>query len=79
MNTPVNTDHQLALILERLDRERVNRGMKVSDLCRKAHITVYTYYHWLEGRTSPSVALLMIVLDKVGLRLEIVENNETGG
>lgn len=36
-----------------IERERINRGISVKELCKHAGISKATYYHWCEKLGSP--------------------------
>lgn len=59
-------------IIELLERVRSERRLSVQALCRKAHLSIYTYYHWIEGKTTPNIYNLSVILDALGLKLEVV-------
>ncbi len=58
-------------ILKIIDRYRRGICMSVPELCEKAHITTSSYYHWMEGKTSPTLDSLKTVLGAMGLELSV--------
>ena len=57
-------------IAEEIDKQREAQGITIEQLCTHAGIARATYYHWLEGRSSPKACLLSLVMDV--LNLEVV-------
>lgn len=55
---------------------RVRSGMTVSELCKKAFITINTYYKWIEGRTSPRLEHLAAVTDVLGREIGMRKKEE---
>ena len=71
--------HELEEIMERvsevvweIEDARKAKGIGVTEMCRNAGIAVFTYYHWLEGLTSPSLASLLMVLEQLDLEITFV-------
>ena len=54
-------------------RERFR--MTPSDLCRQAGIQLSTWYHWLEGKASPNVSTLSLIMDVLGLEVQVKRRN----
>lgn len=54
-----------------IERERLNRGISVRQLCRHAGISVMTYYHWIEKHGSPRISMLSCVMDVLGMGIEV--------
>lgn len=66
-NPEYNDDvHQVVMTIESL---RMGSGMTVDELCKKAYITVFTYYKWLEGRTSPRLETISAVAELFGCEI----------
>ena len=57
---------------------RVRSGLTVGELCKKAFISITTYYKWTEGRTSPKLEHLAAVADvfgrEIGMRKKVEQN-----
>lgn len=54
-----------------LDALRIRNGMSIEELCKKAYISLSTYYKWLEGRTSPKLEHISAVADLFGCEIHI--------
>lgn len=58
-------------IIEDVEAERIRRGLSVPEMAKSVGMAYATYYHWLEGMTSPKLSQLMKVMDKLGLTLTV--------
>jgi transcriptional regulator with XRE-family HTH domain len=54
-----------------IERERINRGISVKELCKHAGISKATYYHWCEKLGSPKISMLSCVMDVLGMGIEV--------
>lgn len=59
-------------LIAEMEEVRKHKGISINALCKRADITVYTYYHWLEGKSNPSICNICVVLDVLGMKLEVV-------
>ena len=71
MGRPMNEHTDTDEIVELIEIVRNRIGMDVAVLCKKAGIAKETYYHWLEGLTSPKLCMLEAVLAVMGLKLTL--------
>ena len=63
-------------IVERIDEERLARGMKVTELCEKAGLNDKTFYTWRNGRNAPTLVALIMMLDTLEMELTITKKEE---
>ena len=54
-----------------IEREHINRGISVKELCKHAGISKATYYHWCEKLGSPKISMLSCVMDVLGMGIEV--------
>ena len=58
-------------IIDEIEAERIRRGLSVTDMANSIGMAYATYYHWLEGITTPRLSQVIKVLDVLGLTLTI--------
>lgn len=63
-------------LLRGIEALRVRSGMTVDELCKKAFISINTYYKWTEGRTSPRLEHLAAVADVLGREISMRKKEE---
>lgn len=63
-------------ILRRVELCRRAKGITVPELAKRAYISMYTYYHWIEGKTSPKLCHLRDVMRVLGMELIIRVKSE---
>ena len=56
-----------------IEAERQRMGIDIKSLCYQADISLPTYYHWQNGRTSPNVYTLSRIMDVLGMKIKIVK------
>ena len=54
-----------------IEAERKRRNIDIKSLCFQADISLPTYYHWLNGRTSPHIYTLSRIMDVLGFDIEV--------
>ena len=63
-------------LIRNIEALRVRSGMTVDELCKKAFISINTYYKWTEGRTSPRLEHLAAIADVLGCEIGMRKKGE---
>lgn len=58
-------------IIEEIEEARISRGMSVTQLTNKLGMSYATYYRWTKGKASPTLSLLLRVMNELGLTLAV--------
>lgn len=65
-------------VLQQIEARRKRAKMTVSELAQAAHISPYSYYHWMDASTSPRLCHLRDIMGVLGMELRVtrIRNSE---
>lgn len=58
-------------VVDFIDKERQRQGISVKKICDAVGISIYSYYHWTEGRTAPRLYNILDFLHALGYDFQI--------
>lgn len=64
-------------IMQTIDNAVKNSGMSQNEFCLEIMMEPKNLRDWLKGRVNPKLPTLIAVLDKLGLKLEVVRKDGT--
>jgi DNA-binding phage protein len=59
-------------IVHEIEKIRILRGISIKALAEQAGIGIWTYYHWLEGKSCPNVRVLSLVMDVLQIEIKLL-------